>query len=81
MAPKSSEVSLPGWADEDSKPSQFLINEQLSGKAESQGTCHFSGESPPAPGQECGGPPEARASSEAFWPLRGSASGATSVLT
>lgn len=28
MAPKSSEVSLLGWAD-DSKPTQFLINEQF----------------------------------------------------
>lgn len=81
MAPKSSEVSLPAWADEDNKPSQFLINEQLPGKAESQGTCRFSGESPPAPGQEHGGPLEARASSEGFWSLRGSASRGTSVLT
>lgn len=36
MAPKSSEVSLLGWAD-DSKPTQFLINEQFQEKQRAKG--------------------------------------------
>lgn len=65
MRPESSEVSFPGWADEERKP-PFLINERSQEKQRAKGLVISLEHHLLSQVSKARGPAEAHASSEAF---------------